>query len=131
MAPTSLTGGSTLPVLVVDDDRGIRESLAAMLEDEGYSVLTAVHGEDAFRVLEERGAPGVILLDLTMPVMDGNTFLSVLIQHPRFSSVPVVVLSALGRPVAKGAVRILSKPLDFDAVMEVVQTHCGLVTRAA
>lgn len=118
-------------ILIVDDDALIRESLSVMLSEEGYSVLTASNGEEALRVLEHgTSLPGLILLDLTMPVMDGNTLLGVLDQHPRFSLVPVVIISAVAHRARKGA-KVLCKPLDFEEVLSFVQQHCGIAPRAA
>ena len=63
------------PVLIVEDDAPLRELLRRMLEREGYTVVEAEHGRAALDRLRE-GAPGVILLDLMMPVMDGFEFLA-------------------------------------------------------
>lgn len=58
-------------VLVVDDDDDIREVLRALLEDEGYEVEEARHGEEALRILRSSRRPYVALLDLRMPILDG------------------------------------------------------------
>ncbi|HYN87372.1 MAG TPA: response regulator, partial [Ardenticatenaceae bacterium] len=60
-------------VLVVEDDVGLQETLAAVLEFEGYEVLIARDGIEALEVLGN-GIPGLILLDLMMPRMDGFAF---------------------------------------------------------
>lgn len=65
-------------ILIVDDDEGIRSSLEAILTFEGYKVMEATNGKEAFDALTKLGptqAPGLILLDLMMPIMDGKTFL--------------------------------------------------------
>src|SRR5581483_10950225 len=77
-APRRGAGPRTTPmtarrVLVVEDDRGIRDLLAAVLTDEGFDVRQAANGKEALAVLE-RWQPDAILLDLMMPVMDGWTF---------------------------------------------------------
>jgi CheY-like chemotaxis protein len=80
-------------VLVVDDDAGMRERLRHVLERDGWSVREAGDGAEALaRVHEMR--PAVILLDLTMPVMDGFSFLLRLRTLADCSEIPVVVLSA-------------------------------------
>ena len=58
-------------VLIVDDDAEIREVLHALLEDEGYLVEEARHGEEALTILRGSGRRFVVLLDLRMPVLDG------------------------------------------------------------
>jgi CheY-like chemotaxis protein len=58
-------------VLIVDDDDDIREVLRALLEDEGYAVEEARHGEEALRTLRTSHQRFVVLLDLRMPVLDG------------------------------------------------------------
>jgi two-component system OmpR family response regulator len=62
---------STNAILIVDDDRDIRELLAEYLRDEGYGVTTASNGRDALEQLARR-AVVAILMDLSMPVMDGR-----------------------------------------------------------
>ena len=77
-------------VLVVDDEPGIRESMAMFLTAAGYEVSTAEHGFDA--LLQLRSAtPDVIISDLNMPQMSGFEFLSVV--RRRFPEIPVVAVS--------------------------------------
>jgi len=82
-----------LPVLVVDDDAGIRLLLRRILEAEGYEVIEAENGLAALARLGER-APGAILLDLMMPQMDGFEFLSALHEREAWRQVPVVIITA-------------------------------------
>src|SRR2546423_10696788 len=84
-------------LLVVDDDPGIRESLAELLHDEGYVVLTAINGQDALARLRTSGdRPCVILLDLMMPVMSGSEFYTEMRNDPALADIPVVIISADG-----------------------------------
>ncbi|TXM92680.1 response regulator [Methylobacterium sp. WL116] len=100
-------------VLVVDDDADMRERLRIVLERNGWAVREAGNGAEALeRVLEAR--PGIVLLDLTMPVMDGFTFLRELRAIPSCTEVPVVVLSARDVSAAErdrlaGADKVLRK----------------------
>jgi CheY-like chemotaxis protein len=81
-------------VLVVDDDRSMRESLAGLLDVKGYSVLEAENGQKALDVLEKAPRfPCVILLDLAMPIMDGRGFLKLRARDAILRQIPVVVLS--------------------------------------
>ena len=80
-------------VLVVDDDADTRERMRAMLEKSGWSVIEASNGQEALQHVAH-AIPRVVLLDLTMPVMDGFTFLHALREQPGCADVPVVVLTA-------------------------------------
>src|SRR4051812_46327475 len=62
-------------ILIVEDDVDIRDSLRQLLEDEGFSVLTAGNGREGLERLKSMSQPCLILLDLLMPVMDGREFL--------------------------------------------------------
>ncbi len=100
-------------VLVVDDDRSARERLRTVLERNGWTVQEAANGAEALeRVNIAR--PRLILLDLTMPVMDGFSFLHALRRTPDGAEIPVVVLSARDitqaeRGQLQSAERVLSK----------------------
>ena len=80
-------------VLVVDDDTDTRHRLRTVLEKNGWSVVEAANGKEALERVAQ-GRPHLILLDLTMPVMDGFAFLHRLRQVPDCVNIPVVVLSA-------------------------------------
>ena len=80
-------------VLVVDDDADMRERLRGVLERNGWTVREAGNGAEALERIHE-AKPLVILLDLTMPVMDGFAFLHRLRALPDCTNIPVVVLSA-------------------------------------
>ncbi len=82
-----------LPLLVVDDDPGLRTLLRRMLEREGYAVIEADNGRVALEQVRAR-APGAILLDLMMPEMDGFEFLEQLRRDDARREVPVIVLTA-------------------------------------
>ncbi len=86
-------GASADPVLVVDDDPAVREMLRRTLEKEGWEVREAEHGRAALAAIARR-RPALVLLDLTMPVMDGFEFLRELRGTPDGRAIPVVVLTA-------------------------------------
>jgi CheY-like chemotaxis protein len=79
-------------VCIVDDDSYIREIYQRKFEEEGFSVVTAVDGEEGLAVIREH-KPHIILLDLQMPVRDGVSVLKVLREDPELSKIPVIVLS--------------------------------------
>jgi len=81
-------------ILVVDDEKIVRESVSLNLEDKGWTVLQASNGEQALQALSVQ-QPLVILLDLNMPTMDGFEFLQAKAQQPTpIADIPVVILSA-------------------------------------
>src|SRR5262245_5143042 len=79
-------------VLVVDDDEGVRAVMASALEDDGWEVATATNGRSALEALQ-RWRPGLIILDLRMPVMDGLTFANHYRELPD-PKAPLILISA-------------------------------------
>ena len=118
------------PILVIDDEELIRESLVEFLDDHGYQAIPAVDGRDALTKLSSaRRRPCLILLDLMMPIMDGRSFREEQLRDPDLSAIPVIVLSAY-RDVARnanelGAAGYLAKPLKLQALLHLVQQHCA------
>ncbi|AWN45259.1 histidine kinase [Methylobacterium terrae] len=102
------------PVLVVDDDPDVRERMATMLTREGWRVASAENGLAGLEAVGVR-KPGLILLDLMMPELDGFGFLRALRDRPEWRDIPVVVLTAKDitaedrRRLAGRADRILQK----------------------
>lgn len=116
-------------ILVVEDDTDLRRSLAEVLEDEGCEVSCARDGEDALRQLEGSEAPGAILLDLSMPGMDGWTFRSRQRSDPRLSRIPTVVISASFAGDTSGVAALapdafLPKPFDLGNLIDVLERVC-------
>lgn len=116
-------------VLIVDDDKDIRQSLADLLEDEGYTVARAEHGQAALEFLRaQTQAPKLILLDLNMPVMTGWEFREAQLQDPSLADIPVVVISAgtyLNRPPHIQAHAYIAKPPDVNALFALVERYCA------
>src|SRR5262249_50604704 len=81
-------------ILIVDDDRDLLDSLASLLELEGYRVIAADSGARALAALIAEPPPDIILLDLMMPVMDGWEFRAQQRQAAGGSEVPVIVMTA-------------------------------------
>lgn len=81
-------------ILVVDDTALAREAVAKLLEYEGFSVLRAEHGRDAWALMYDH-TPDLVLLDLMMPEMDGVTLLRMIRRSERWHSLPVIVLTGV------------------------------------
>jgi CheY-like chemotaxis protein len=112
-------------VLLVDDDEDILRLVARVLEADGYDVVTTTDGEAALAECEK--APfALILLDLMMPKMDGETFLARLRARFGTEAPPFVVLSASSQRAdiarAHGAIGTLEKPFELEDVRELVET---------
>jgi two-component system nitrogen regulation response regulator NtrX len=111
-------------ILVVDDEEGIRETLSAILEDEGYEALTASSSAEALHVASEQH-PDAVLLDVWLPDADGLVTLSRLKETRQ--NVPVIMISGHGnievavRATKLGAYEFLEKPLSLEKVLLVVK----------
>ena len=119
-------------VLVVEDHDDTREMVKMFLELDGFAVSTAVHGRDALECLRHN-FPCIILLDATMPVMDGLEFGRLLRLHPNpaIAHIPIILLTALPSDDAEkvrqvtGAVKVIPKPRSFPVVVAAVHRYCG------
>lgn len=111
-------------ILVVDDDPAIRDSVRDLLEAEGYAVRTAVDGEDALDQLAQMQPPGLILLDLRMPRLDGWQFLARR-AGAEGRRVPIVLLSGMTFiRDAPGVADFLAKPIRPEALLACVERFC-------
>jgi CheY-like chemotaxis protein len=114
-------------VLVVDDDRSVRESMSKLLDSRGYSVLQAENGEEALHVLKTtHHFPCLAVLDLGMPVMDGGRFLKLRDEDPILRDIPVVVVSGDVQSGERltGIDAYLRKPVDVSDLIEIIDQHC-------
>ncbi len=105
--------GEVGDILVVDDDPDARARMRTVLQHNGWTVAEAENGLEALEMVAH-APPRLILLDLTMPVMDGFSFLHALRERPSSKDIPVVVLTARDlnaaeRTQLEGADRVLSK----------------------
>jgi type IV pilus assembly protein PilB len=80
-------------VLIVDDDRLIRQMVSAVLSGQGFSVLEAENGELGLDMISKMGQPGLVILDVRMPVMNGYQFLRVLRENDKTKQIPVIMLT--------------------------------------
>ena len=122
-------------VLVVDDTEGIRLGLSMLLKAHGYEAMTAAGGAEALDFLE-RVHPDLILLDLSMPDVDGIAVLEQLRDWPDMADVPVLVYSAVGDEAIKrqarklGAAEYLEKGnTQWEELAERIMWHLGKSSR--
>ncbi len=107
-------------VIVVDDQKYLRDIMAAILDDAGYPALAMASPEEALRRLDDL-RPEMIVLDMSLPGMSGLEFLSALRAMPAWSALPVVVVSGdPGRLVAAAngpRMGALTKPFDAASLV--------------
>jgi DNA-binding response OmpR family regulator len=113
-------------LLIVDDDRDLRDSLVDFLTIAGYEVYSAGNGKEALEWFKDRTTyPGLIFLDIVMPVLDGWGFLGKRRGDPLINLIPIVIMSgSLGiadRAVAAGAVHVLQKPFGGKEMLPIIE----------
>jgi CheY-like chemotaxis protein len=111
-------------LFIVEDDPSLRETLTEILAETGYRITAVSNGMDAFLQLAQRAPgdlPAVILLDLMMPVMNGWEFRRLMLQDLVWSTIPVIVTTALPLPECKlsqlDAVAVMTKPYDIRTLL--------------
>ena len=104
-------------VLVVEDEPVIRELMAILLEEEGYTVRQAVDGQEALEVIEQHGID-LVLSDVKMPRLDGAS----MVHHLRLrgDAIPVVLMSAVYAEVDLPGVRFLHKPVNGEHLLDII-----------
>ena len=116
-------------VLLVEDDDDIRDTLSAILQARGFRVIAARHGREAIDRVRARGArPACVVLDLMMPVMDGEAFLAEQPNEPLLANVPVIIVTAQLQhpPSVPDQVRaIVMKPIRVADVLDAIHHACS------
>jgi CheY-like chemotaxis protein len=116
-------------VLLVEDDPDVRDATGDLLECEGFGVVFAGDGREALDLLHAGLKPSVIVLDLTMPVMDGWDFRAAQLADRDLKDIPVIVVSAGGFRAEKirsdlGDVQFLAKPFDPLTLVAAIAHRC-------
>ena len=121
------TATSRKRILIVEDEQSIRTALVELFADEGYDVSAAGNGAEALTILRTAAVlPEVILLDLMMPVKDGNAFRAEQELDPRLAKIPVVLMSA-DEEVEIKKIKIglryhVRKPLNVESLLATVKS---------
>lgn len=109
----------SIKILVIDDDIAITELMSTLLKTHGFDVITTNSGSEGIHLAREKN-PGVVLLDLTMPDVDGW---QVCKEVRTFSNIPILILSAINDPgmvaniLDMGADDFLVKPVSSDMLV--------------
>jgi two-component system chemotaxis response regulator CheY len=123
---TAQSSGSKT-VLVIEDDEDVRSVICDVLEDSGYLASGARNGQQAIELLESGLRPKLIVLDLTMPIMDGWSFRHWQLGESTVASIPVLLLSAIRNLGAEAdelaTVGVIEKPVDLDSLLDAVARH--------
>ena len=110
-------------VLIVDDDPDIRESLRDAFEDEGYVVRCVGNGSEGLDAMRKFGPPCAVVMDLVMPVMDGNELYAQMQADQNLAGIPVVI-STSDPSRAPSGVLIMKKPIDLRWLLSTVEKLC-------
>ncbi|MGH7445846.1 MAG: response regulator transcription factor [Longimicrobiales bacterium] len=127
---------SETKILIVDDDPNSRDIVQTFLESRGYQVATAEDGQEALAKLEEL-KPGLVLLDVMMPGMDGWEVARVIKNHPDFGRTRVVMLTARSdfsdktEGLRAGADDYIVKPIRLEELAERVEKNLAVREKSA
>lgn len=118
--PESMAGMAT--ILVVDDERPLRNLLAQVFADSGHRVLLAVNGRQALDLLRSQ-RPDLVLADVMMPEINGVELCQRIKESPATAGIPVILMSAASAATGRQAPAdaFLGKPFDLDDVEELIQ----------
>ena len=117
-------------ILLVDDESDLRESIAELLQFEGYHVAEVSNGQEALDFLRAfEPPPCLVLLDIMMPVMGGKEFRKAQLSDPKIARIPIAVMTA-GRLTSEviqelAPQEIIKKPIKLEAFIETVHRYCG------
>ncbi len=116
----------SMRVLVIDDEPELCDLLKLRLTEEGFDVETALNGAEGLLAAHAR-RPDLILLDIAMPILDGNATLAALRKSPTTRDVPVVILTAIDNPNtmarswASGIDFYITKPFELEELVLLVK----------
>jgi len=115
-------------VVVVDDSPSVRETIAFILESEGFDVRTAANGEEGLALVTDL-RPKVVLTDAMMPGLDGFDLCRRLKSNPDLAGICVIMLTSMGQKIdherakAVGADHFTTKPFDEDEILALLEAE--------
>lgn len=112
-------------VLIVEDDRGLREALAECIASMGFDVDSAADGPEGLEKLRTPPLPSAVLLDMGLPGLDGDAFLRAMRQEERLAGIPVISMTAWHEPPKLPVHRHLEKPFDLDEIAKLLKEICS------
>jgi CheY-like chemotaxis protein len=131
LTPATTKAQPPRPVLIVEDDPDVSSTLHDVVEEQGYRVICAQNGREALSLLEKE-LPSLMLIDLFMPVMSGVELLRVIRSSPKLSAIPWVIMTGANDQMigVREDATVLYKPVDFEALTQLLQRYCEPETRA-
>ncbi len=114
-------------ILVVEDTEDTRQFMKFLLEINGYFVLEAVNGKEAVEMVNKQ-SPDLILMDISMPEMDGLTATRIIRKIQDKNKLPIVAVTAHGQSLYKKAIEagcndLICKPIDFDSLQPSIEQY--------
>ena len=122
-----MSNNGTQKILVIDDSATNVVLLDAILQKEGYEVITSLTAKEGLKYVSSMN-PDLILLDLLMPEVSGFDFMKTFNKMEKTKDVPVIIVSAVGTSENKqlskelGAVNFINKPVDIPALINLIKT---------
>jgi CheY-like chemotaxis protein len=110
-------------ILLVEDDELIRRAIQMVLEWEGYRVDCSTNGQEALDYLRQGNRPRLIVLDVIMPVLDGEQFRQEQLRDPSIASIPVIVVSAASAALGINAVHHIRKPFEVQELLDAIRAQ--------
>jgi DNA-binding response OmpR family regulator len=123
LRPATLQPDMSKRILVVDDERNIRAVLQRRLEASGYQVITSPDGLDGLELARLK-KPDLIILDLMLPKLDGNSVCRELRNDPACSKIPIIMLTGrtqerdIQQGIMEGANLYITKPFQHEQLLE-------------
>ena len=115
------SGPAGKTILIVDDEFGVLEVLEFILNDAGFTVVSALNGQDALARLEET-TPDLAIVDFMMPILDGSGVIKAIRSDQRLRDIPIILASALPEKTIRercdGYTTFLRKPYKTEELME-------------
>jgi CheY-like chemotaxis protein len=124
------TQGEVVTVLLVEDTEDNRFMMRRLLEMSGYRVVEATNGDEAVKLAEEE-QPGLILMDLSLPVIDGLAATRLIRKLPKLQKTPIIAVSAhdtsdfLSEALQAGCNSYITKPIDFNELEQLIVRELG------
>ena len=110
-------------ILIVEDDKLLRETFEGVLRELGYAVASAENGQKGLEQIR-RNRPCFIFIDLLMPVMNGFELIDELLTDAELSKIPIVAMTASWSSKPNG-VALMRKPFRAEAAIDLIRSHCG------
>lgn len=126
-----MTGNDdAVTVLLVEDTEDNRFMMRRLLEMSGYHVVEATNGDEAVKLAESE-LPGLILMDLSLPVIDGLAATRLIRKLPQLAKTPIIAVSAhdtadfLNEALQAGCNSYITKPIDFNELEQLIVRELG------